>query len=382
MTSTPLWAPSDTLAAALPGAGKRAGPSRAKRGSPRKAAAGSDAGQNQAAAAGAIELAAAIVAVSGDEPLVEVLAESSGQTSDRLPSALFQLDAGPHLEDSLRVPIENMTGHVLGYMQQLFAFVQPAGARSHILVGYLALVHDERRSGRVRGQSARRSRASRWHGCYEYLPWEDWRAGRPALVDRVLIPQLTAWVRSGQPSLSKAALARLQSERATRARLAFGSPSLPWEEDKVLSRFDLLVEAGIIAEERQSGVRVPATKSKRTDTAEERASNPAFGRVMFPGHRRILAGAIGRLRADLKTRPIVFELMDEEFSLYELQQTVEAILGPNLHKQNFRRLIETAGLVEPTGRMKSHTGGRPAKLFRFRRDVMLERPAPGLKIRN
>ena len=72
--------------------------------------------------------------------------------------------------------------------------------------------------------------------------------------------------------------------------------------------------------------------------------------------------------------------MADEFTLFELQKTVEAILGPHLHKQNFRRLVEGAGLVEPTGEMKTRTGGRPAKLFRFRREVLLERPAPGVRV--
>ena len=100
---------------------------------------------------------------------------------------------------------------------------------------------------------------------------------------------------------------------------------------------------------------------------------------MVPGHRRILAAGLGRLRSDLQQRPVVFELMEDSFTLFELQRTVEIILGPHLHKQNFRRLIETTGLVEPTGRLKSHTGGRPAQLYRFRRDVLLERPGPGVQ---
>ncbi len=66
-------------------------------------------------------------------------------------------------------------------------------------------------------------------------------------------------------------------------------------------------------------------------------------------HRRILATAIARLRAKLKYRPVVFELMPDEFTLTDLQRTVEAISGRHLHKQNFRRLVETAALVEPTG---------------------------------
>ena len=98
-------------------------------------------------------------------------------------------------------------------------------------------------------------------------------------------------------------------------------------------------------------------------------------------HRRVLATAMSRVRAKIKYRPVIFELMPPEFTLFELQRTVEAILGPHLHKQNFRRLVENAGLVETTGEVKSQTGGRPAKLFRFRREVLLERPAPGVRVK-
>ncbi len=90
---------------------------------------------------------------------------------------------------------------------------------------------------------------------------------------------------------------------------------------------------------------------------------------------------MGRLRGKLKYRPVIFELMPETFTLLELQRVVEAILGSFLHKQNFRRLVETSGLVEPTGEVSAQTGGRPARVFRFRRSVLLERPAPGMRVR-
>jgi hypothetical protein len=73
--------------------------------------------------------------------------------------------------------------------------------------------------------------------------------------------------------------------------------------------------------------------------------------------------------------------MPESFTLFELQRTVEAILGSHLHKQNFRRLIATSGLVEPTGEIRTATGGRPAKAFRFRREVILERPSAGVRVK-
>ena len=100
---------------------------------------------------------------------------------------------------------------------------------------------------------------------------------------------------------------------------------------------------------------------------------------MLYDHRRILATAISRLRGKLKYRPVVFELMPEEFTLLHLQKTVEAISGHVLHKQNFRRLVEKSGMVEEiSGKKSAITGGRPAALFRFRRKVVLERPAPDI----
>jgi hypothetical protein len=101
---------------------------------------------------------------------------------------------------------------------------------------------------------------------------------------------------------------------------------------------------------------------------------------MQADHRRILATAMGRLRAKMKYRPVIFELMPENFTLTALQTTVEAISGRHLHKQNFRRLVEASAVVEATGRVSHATGGRPAALFRFRRDVLQERPAPGLRV--
>jgi hypothetical protein len=51
-----------------------------------------------------------------------------------------------------------------------------------------------------------------------------------------------------------------------------------------------------------------------------------------------------------------------------------------MHKANFRRLVQSQGLVEETGAVSSGTGGRPARLLRFRHDVLLERPTPGVRL--
>ena len=101
---------------------------------------------------------------------------------------------------------------------------------------------------------------------------------------------------------------------------------------------------------------------------------------MVHDHRRILATGLSRLRAKIKYRPVVFELMPDTFTLLQLQQAMEALAGRRLHKQNFRRLVESQGLIEETGEVLAETGGRPARLVRFRREVLQQRAAAGTRL--
>ena len=133
-----------------------------------------------------------------------------------------------------------------------------------------------------------------------------------------------------------------------------------WNEELVLQRYELLWEAGLVPEAGRTGA--------------------ALGRPMSLDHRRILATGIARLRAKIKYRPVVFELMPPTFTLLQLQRAVEALAGRLLHKQNFRRLIDQQDLVEETGELATETGGRPAKLFRFRGEVLAERAVAGTKL--
>ncbi|HTR12894.1 MAG TPA: hypothetical protein VMI72_06465, partial [Roseiarcus sp.] len=105
-----------------------------------------------------------------------------------------------------------------------------------------------------------------------------------------------------------------------------------------------------------------------------------LGETMIGDHRRILATGIARVRAKIKYNPVVFELMPPVFTLLQLQRCVEAIAGLNVHKPNFRRLIEQQQLVEETGETVFGAGGRPAKVYRFRAAVREERAAAGTKL--
>jgi len=92
-------------------------------------------------------------------------------------------------------------------------------------------------------------------------------------------------------------------------------------------------------------------------------------------HEDILNYALTRLRYKIEYSAVAFELMPEEFTLRELQDAYMIILNDHkLDKANFRKKIREANIVEPISRYRE-TGGRPAKLYRFRKDAQLESKA-------
>ncbi|MDR1968404.1 MAG: hypothetical protein LBQ32_06900 [Burkholderiaceae bacterium] len=293
----------------------------------------------------AADLVAVLAAVAGAEPLVL----TTGQGS-LLPSGPFQL-GHRSLQAGLRAWVEQQTHHPLGYVEQLYTFAdrdrtEQGGEQRIISISYLGLTR----------QSATSSAEAAWHGWYRYFPWEDRRTPSVA-ADPPIAAGLRQWARD-------AGSAKERQTRTQRAQICFGLQGRPWNEDLVLQRYELLYEAGLVSEARQRAAAVA----------------PLPGESMRHDHRRILATGIARLRAKIKYRPVVFELMPPSFTLLQLQQTMEALAGRFLHKQNFRRLIEQQALVEDTGVLSSETAGRPAKLFRFRGDVLLERALSGSKL--
>jgi hypothetical protein len=314
-----------------------------------------------------IGLTTAIVTVVEDEPLILVAGEAAdGEPRAGLPFGPFDPVAHRTFEIGLRSWVEAQTGLRVGYVEQLYTFgdrgrhARPGDTGPHLVsVGYLAL------TGMPENVAALQAAGARFEPWYHFFPWEDWRHERPALLNGQMLPLLEEWARTTPREHAIRALAPRE-----RLRLCFGVAGSPWDEEKVLDRYELLYQAGLVEEARRDG----------REAALNRSAAEMFGEPMRFDHRRILATAIARLRAKLKYRPVVFELMPAEFTLTALQRTVEAISGRHLHKQNFRRLVESAALVESTGDMSTSTGGRPAALFRFRREVLQERPAPGLRL--
>jgi len=311
--------------------------------------------QSSRGASLSIRLCAVIVAATVNEPRVSTL-HIGREATEALPSGPLEVEHRT-LEIGLRTWVERQTSQKLGYVEQLYTFgdrdrveTGDNGPTRALTVAYLALVREARPAGAVEAG---------WHNWYRYFPWEDWRAGKPAALP-ALEERLWQWARSPAGEAER----RLREERVG---LAFPAA---WNDELVLERYELLYEAGLIQERwRDAGRPRPA------------GDFMASGAPMAADHRRILATAIGRLRGKIKYRPVVFELMPPAFTLLQLQRTVEALAGVRLHKQNFRRLVEQQGLVEETGEISAETGGRPARLVRFRREVLLERPAPGLRLR-
>lgn len=249
------------------------------------------------------------------------------------------------LEQGVRRLVSAQLGLPVRYFEQLYTFGDRdrAGDGREIAVAYLALARHQPVTGPGRPE---------WRDYYELFPWEDWRPGRPSLVDDLVRPALERWLDQSPPSQLGA--------HTERAELTFGMGHALWDPVRVLDRYELLYELRLV---------------------EEAGVPGGLGRSLLGDHRRIAAAALERLRGKLAYRPVVFEVLPETFTLSMLQQVVEALAGRPLHKQNFRRLVANANLVEPTGESDPRTGGRPAELYRFRREVLRERPAPGLGLR-
>lgn len=283
------------------------------------------------------ELVAVITSVIDGVPMVLTAGEGT-----RLPSGPLQSDHQT-MQSGMRAWVERQTGHELGYVEQLYTFADPGRETGDIRVLSVSYL------GLTRGNAGEAG----WRPWYDYFGWEDRRGGAPTTTP--WLAALQRWsLEAGQPG----------AERALRAAVTFGLDQRPWRSDLVLNRYELLYEAGLLPES-------PGSTS---------LSAPAPGRAMEQDHRRILATGLARLRAKIQYRPVVFELMPPEFTLGQLQSVVESLAGTPLHKQNFRRLMLQQDLVEETGATVSATGGRPAKAYRFRRDVLDVRSVAGTKL--
>jgi len=319
-----------------------------------------------------IDLSAAIINLREDEPVCCLVGGQDGLPK-RLPFGPFFPPEHRTMEIGLRQWVREQVGVGLGHVEQLYTFgdrgrhLSPQLDRDHVVsVGYLALTRFVQTENNEIDVSNAQNNERQWGRIYEFFPFEDWRNGRPAIIDSVLLPAIKEWCFHIPDE-------NLRAEKERRVSIAFGTLKNNWDEELVLERYELLYEAGLVPE---------ALTDERIEKyhASSINDNPTIlGKPLQLDHRRILATALGRLRGKMKYRPVIFDLVPKLFTLGQLQAASEAILGVSLHKQNFRRMTEKSNMLESTGKI-ARARGRPAELFCLRQGARLEGTYSGLRL--
>jgi 8-oxo-dGTP diphosphatase len=83
-------------------------------------------------------------------------------------------------------------------------------------------------------------------------------------------------------------------------------------------------------------------------------------------HKMILDNCLARLREKVLEYPIVFNLLPQKFSLRELQDLYEAILGVELDRRNFRKRINLKNWLVDLNEMEEDVPHRPGKLYKLK----------------
>ncbi len=282
------------------------------------------------------------------------------------------------LQAGVRQWVEEQTQQPLGYLEQLYTFVDTnrrnVDGHALVYVSYLGLVQ-ETKMPQLPSQAL-------WRDWYDYFPWENHLEGMPSIIMDFIVPALLIWANTAPDTVA-------QQRRRQRIRLCWGlseafiasevstnnnadrhwsgdkeQASSEWVAEHVLLRYEMLYEAGLIPE----ALNYPPSYQLNLPAEWSQL----IGIPMYYDHRRVIATAISRLRAKIEYRPLIFGLMPEVFTLSQLQQSVEALSGVRLHKQNFRRLLDSQNLVMETGQSSNARRGRPAKLYRFCHDIELQ----------
>lgn len=243
---------------------------------------------------------------------LQVLCVDKPNQPPALPYGPFDPVGHRTFEIALRDFVTRQAGFKTGYVEQLYTFGDQGRERSDerlISVGYMALSPTTEDTEQP---------DAHWRPVAQFFPWA---FGAPT---EDILSALEIWA----------------STPARRQRIAHAFHA---NEERVLERYELLYEAGLVDE---AGHKMAGT-----------------GLMMTADHRRILATALSRLRAKILYRPVIYELMPEAFTLSDLQSAVEAITGLKLHKPNFRRGVLATGHIAGTGQIRT-TSGRPAALYR------------------
>ncbi len=95
-------------------------------------------------------------------------------------------------------------------------------------------------------------------------------------------------------------------------------------------------------------------------------------------HSKIVKMAIQRLKGKVSYQPIGFELLNEKFTLSQLQALYEAILETNIDKRNFRKKIVSLGILKALDEKEKNVAHKAARYFSFDKKAYKELTQKGI----
>jgi 8-oxo-dGTP diphosphatase len=195
------------------------------------------------------------------------------------------------------------------------------------------------------------------------------------LYERAIAPQQGTLALPGgfvqiDESLDGAA-ARLLRDKAGLKRVfleqlfTFGDPRRDPRGRVISVAYYALLDAARFGHATAKKLKVHVPWPRETGGPVEVLDERGAAQELFLDHADILGLAVKRLRGKLDYTPVGFQLLPEAFTLRQLQDVHEAVLGEPQNKDSFRRRMLASGLLEATGARESDASHRPAELYRF-----------------
>lgn len=86
-------------------------------------------------------------------------------------------------------------------------------------------------------------------------------------------------------------------------------------------------------------------------------------------HNRIIRNALEALRQEIRTEPLCFELLPKKFTIRQMQNLYEEILGEPMDNRNFRKKVKPLEFIIPLAEKEKEVNHKPAQLFKFDKKI-------------
>ena len=124
-------------------------------------------------------------------------------------------------------------------------------------------------------------------------------------------------------------------------------------------------KVSIVLDNGNTTINLEIEKVLREKTTDRYSFKTIKNDLLAFDHSKVILAGLERLKNKIEYTDLVFNMMPDLFTLGELQQVYEVILGKKLLDPAFRRIIKDK--VEKTNKMKTGGGHRPSVLFRYKR---------------